>query len=166
MSLIDDLSTTLSHSPSTFANFSDLIDINWIEKSLEWTGKASIRKRKLHAEHVVWLVIGLALFRGQPIWYVVQQFELVFGAIDYCFPGAEVQARQGLGQEHLMDLFLTLSQAWFKEKLVTQESYQDLQVLAVDGVIWLMPHPRTRERFLALYEVATGSTATQVSRHT
>jgi hypothetical protein len=109
MSLIDDLSTTLSHSPSTFANFSDLIDINWIEKSLEWTGKASIRKR------VVWLVIGLALFRGQPIWYVVQQFELVFGASDYCFPGAEVQARQGLGQEHLMDLFLTLSQAWFKD---------------------------------------------------
>ena len=91
---------------------------------------------------------------------------MVFGASDYCFPGAEVQARQGLGQEHLMDLFLTLSQAWFKEKLVTQESYQDLQVLAVDGVIWLMPHPRTRERFLALYEVATGSTATQVSRHT
>ncbi|WP_442892510.1 transposase domain-containing protein, partial [Acinetobacter sp. USHLN143] len=37
------------------------------------SGKASIRRRKLPAEHVVWLVIGLALFRDQPIGYVVEQ---------------------------------------------------------------------------------------------
>ena len=37
----------------------------------------------------------------------------------------------------------------------------DLRQLALNSA-----QPRTRERFLALYEIATGSTATQVSRHT
>jgi hypothetical protein len=63
---------------------------------------------------VVWLVIGLALFRDQPIWYVVQQLQLVFGTTQYCVPSASVQARQRLGLEPLQALFSTLSQAWFQ----------------------------------------------------
>ena len=35
----------------------------WIEEALASTGTASIRKRRLPAEQVVWLVIALALFR-------------------------------------------------------------------------------------------------------
>ena len=140
MSLLENLSTTLSYSAESVAHFSELIDIQWIEASLTKTGKASIRKRKLPAEQVVWLVIGLALFRNQPIWYVVQQLDLVQGESDYCYPSATVQARQRLGQEPLAELFRTLSQSWLKESLVKQEKYQDLQVFAVDGVIWTMPH--------------------------
>ncbi len=37
----------------------------------------------------------------------------------------------------------------------------DLRDLALDG-----EHPRTRERFLALYEIAIGTNATQISRST
>ncbi len=140
MSLLENLSTTLSYSAESVAHFSELIDIQWIEASLTKTGKASIRKRKLPAEQVVWLVIGLALFRNQPIWYVVQQLDLVQGESNYCYPSATVQARQRLGQEPLAELFRTLSQSWLEESLVKQEKYQDLQVFAVDGVIWTMPH--------------------------
>lgn len=140
MSLRESLSTTLSYSPESIGKFSELIDIQWIEESLRRTGKASIRKRKLPAEQVVWLVIGLALFRNQPIWYVVQQLDLVQGESSFCYPSASVQARQRLGEEPLADLFRTLSQSWRQEGMMTQKNYQGLQVFAVDGVVWSMPH--------------------------
>lgn len=73
MNLSQNLDLTLKQTLPSLSQFSELIDLNWIEDCLDQTGKASIRKRKLPAEHVVWLVIGLALFRNQPIWYVVQQ---------------------------------------------------------------------------------------------
>lgn len=62
MTLSQNLDLTLQQSMPSLTNFSELIDFNWIEESLRQTGKASIRRRKLPAEHVVWLVIGLALF--------------------------------------------------------------------------------------------------------
>ena len=52
------------------AELAALIDPDWIEQALGATGKASIRRRKLPAEHAVWLVIGLALFRSMPLWQV------------------------------------------------------------------------------------------------
>ncbi|MBI5925589.1 MAG: transposase domain-containing protein, partial [Aquabacterium sp.] len=42
------------------AQLGSLIDPAWIEQALNATGKASIRRRKLPADHAVWLVIGLA----------------------------------------------------------------------------------------------------------
>ncbi len=101
MTLSQNLELISQQSPLILAHFSEMIDLNWIEQSLQQTGKASIRKRKPPAEHVVWLVIGLALFRDQPIWYVVQQLQLVFGTTHYCAPSASVQARQRLGLEPL-----------------------------------------------------------------
>ncbi|WP_413992700.1 transposase domain-containing protein [Labrys okinawensis] len=35
--------------------------VEWIAQALALTGKASVRRRKLPAEEVVWLVIALAL---------------------------------------------------------------------------------------------------------
>ena len=140
MTLSENLDLTLQHSMPSLADFSELIDFNWIESSLKLTGKASIRKRKLPAEHVVWLVIGLALFRDQPIWYVLQQLKLVFGTTEYCVPSAAVQARQRLGLEPMHALFSILSQAWFEESEQQYSNFHGLSVCAVDGVVWSMPH--------------------------
>ncbi len=139
MTLSQNLELISQQSPLTLAHFSELIDLNWIEQSLQQTGKASIRKRKPPAEHVVWLVIGLALFRDQPIWYVVQQLQLVFGTTHYCAPSASVQARQRLGLEPLSVLFSTLSQTWFKDAQQQYPDFHGLQICAVDGVVWSMP---------------------------
>ncbi|WP_368407073.1 transposase domain-containing protein, partial [Asticcacaulis currens] len=43
------------------------VDVGWISQALAATGKASVRRRKLPAEQVVWLVIALALYRHQSI---------------------------------------------------------------------------------------------------
>ena len=128
MTLSQNLDLTLQQSMPSLTNFSELIDFNWIEESLRQTGKASIRRRKLPAEHVVWLVIGLALFRDQPIRYVVEQLKLVFGTTEYCVPSAAVQARQRLGREPLNTLFSLLSQAWFEE---SQQQYSNFHGLSV-----------------------------------
>ncbi|WP_171530941.1 transposase domain-containing protein, partial [Acinetobacter defluvii] len=54
MKLSQNLDITLQQTLPSLSQFSELIDLNWIEDCLNQTGKASIRKRKLPAEHVVW----------------------------------------------------------------------------------------------------------------
>ena len=57
--------------PASFDQFSTAIDPEWIAAALAATGTASVRRRKLPAEHVVWLVIGMGLFRDRSIAQVV-----------------------------------------------------------------------------------------------
>ena len=109
-----------------------LIDPDWIEQALQATGKASIRRRKLPADHAVWLVIGLALFRHIPLWQVVQELALTLERQDLPVPSSSVQARQRLGAEPLEHLFGLLTQAWGRSHPVQEET---LRVLAVDGVV-------------------------------
>lgn len=76
MSLQSSLQQTIPLTPESFDRFSSLIDPDWIDQALQTTGTASIRRRRLPAERVVWLVIGLALFRNEPIWHIVRQLGL------------------------------------------------------------------------------------------
>ena len=73
-SLFTEFQAELTHSlervPGDLSRLSELIDPAWIEQTLQATGKASIRRRKLPADHVVWQVTGLAQFRNLPIWHV------------------------------------------------------------------------------------------------
>ena len=49
------LNETLAGLPANgIAELADLIDPDWIEQALEHTGRASIRRRKLPAQHAVW----------------------------------------------------------------------------------------------------------------
>lgn len=62
--LQDVLNETLAALPADgMPELESLLDPAWIEQALSATGKASIRRRKRLADHAVWLVIGLALFR-------------------------------------------------------------------------------------------------------
>ncbi|MDG6404550.1 transposase domain-containing protein, partial [Pseudomonas quasicaspiana] len=62
--------------PVSFERFVELIDPLWIEQALTLTGTVSIRRRRLPADRIVWLVVGLALFKNEPIWLIVQQLGL------------------------------------------------------------------------------------------
>lgn len=150
MHLQDQLSQTFERTPADLSRLCQLIDPQWIEQALATTGKASIRKRKLPAEHVVWLVIGLALFRNQPIWHVVRQLELCLGEDDALAPSATVQGRQRLGSEPLQELFAQLTRAWGRQ--AQSPGCLGLRMLAVDGVVWSAPD--TPENRQALGECA------------
>jgi hypothetical protein len=62
--------------PPQLDRFASLLDPQWIDEALAATGTASIRHRRLPAEQVIWLVIGLALFRNDPLWPIVRQLGL------------------------------------------------------------------------------------------
>ena len=128
-----ELTHTLERVPSDLSRLSELIDPAWIEQTLQATGKASIRRRKLPAEHVVWLVIGLALFRNLPIWHVVRQLDLTLDSAPLLAPSAAIQARQRLGDAPLEQLFRQLTQAWSAPHAATRAELHGLALLAVGG---------------------------------
>lgn len=140
------LDETLAALPSNaLAEFSALLDPSWIEQALHATGKASIRRRKLPAEHAVWLVIGLALFRHMPLWQVVQEMALTLEGQTLPAPSSSVQARQRLGAQPLEHLFTLLSAAWARSHPVHEGA---LRVLAVDGVVWSAPDSQDNRNVL------------------
>src|SRR5215510_7263818 len=90
------------------------LDPEWIEEALQATGTATIRRRRLPAEQVVWLVIGMCLFRD------LSMRELV-ATLDLALPGSRgvrvapssiVQARERLGDEPLRWLFERVASTW------------------------------------------------------
>jgi hypothetical protein len=125
-------------SPDAFDRFSQLIPAAWIEHALQATGTASLRRRRLPAERLIWLVIGLALFRNEPVWHIVRQLGLALGteAQVVPVPSATAQGRQRLGEAPLAHLFDQISHVWCNAPVPVDGLFQGLRLLAVDGVVW------------------------------
>lgn len=106
----------------------------WIKQAVAYTGKASIRKRRLPAEQVVWLVIALALYRHQSISEVVDDLDLALPDLQApCVSKSAVsQARQRLGAEPLKALFDLSARAWTEQDR-KQYLFKGLSLFAMDG---------------------------------
>jgi len=120
--------------PESFGRLLSSIDAAWIEEALEATGTATIRKRRLPAEQVVWLVLGLALYRDWSISRVVNHLHLALpgesgrGVV----PSASIQARARLGDEPLRWLFERCAQSWAHAS-AGRHRYRGLALYGVDG---------------------------------
>ncbi len=120
--------------PESFARLLSSIDAAWIEEALEATGVATIRKRRLPAEQVVWLVLGMALYRDWSISRVVSHLHLALpgesgrGVV----PSAPVQARARLGDEAMRWLFERCAQTWAHQS-ADRHRYRGLALYGVDG---------------------------------
>lgn len=134
--------------PPQLDRFASLLDPHWIDQALAATGTASIRHRRLPAEQVIWLVIGLALFRNEPIWHIVQQLGLdQRPQASAPVPSAAIGARQRLGPAPLAWLFNRLAHHW-TEQAVSTACFHGLRSFAVDGVVWDVPDtPENRLAF-------------------
>ena len=102
---------------ASFTLFAQTLDPRWIAEALQATGAASVRRRKLPAEYVVWLVIGMGLLRDRSIAEVVRHRNLVLPggaptAGQHVTGGASVQARDRLGDQPLAALFATTAAQW------------------------------------------------------
>jgi hypothetical protein len=152
----------LSQAPDQLDQLAAFIDPAWIEQALQATGTSSIRRRKLPAEHAIWLVIGLALFRNLPLWQVVDQLALCLHDQPLPAPSASVQARQRLGYEPLQQLFHLLANAWTRHQPQVKTK---LRTLAVDGCVWNVPDtPENRSHFgspCTQYALAVGRKSEQ-----
>jgi len=117
-----------------WARLGQHLPYEWIEQAVDYTGKASIRKRRLPAEQVVWLVIALALYRHQSIAEVVDDLDLALPDLQAPFvsKSAIAQARQRVGAEPLKFLFQTSSRAWTQQDR-KQYLFKGLSLFAMDG---------------------------------
>lgn len=119
------------------------IDPAWIQQALEQTGTVSIRRRRLPAQQVVWLILGMALFADRSLAAVLSHLRL-YGAnpgtpLDQPpTAGAIVQARDRLGEAPLQTLFELTAEHWARQG-ETDQLFHGLRTLAMDGSTLRVP---------------------------
>jgi hypothetical protein len=130
---------TLANPPSV-DTFRKHIDFAWVEEALLATGTATLRRRRLPAEQVVWLVLGMALFRNRPVSEVVAK-------LDLALPGsrgptvarsAVSQARRRLGSEPMQHLFERCADHWTRSS-AARHAWRGLSLFGVDGTTLRLP---------------------------
>ena len=140
MKLRDTLDTTaLWANPAPLSTFQNHIDPAWIEQALDATGTASVRKRRLPAEQVIWMVLGMGLFRDRSISDVVDKLDLTIPAESVSVTSSAVaQARQRLGDEPMQWLFNRTAHRW-AHKSASNHRWRDLALYSVDGSTFRLP---------------------------
>ena len=110
---------------SDLFNFSDLsaftqnIPVEWVESALQLSAQASIRRRRLPSDQVLWLVLGMALFRDEPIHEVVRRLNICaqgLASSDLLARSGISEARQRLGAEPVEWLFRKTGHHWGRER--------------------------------------------------
>jgi hypothetical protein len=125
------------------------IDPDWVAEALEATGTATLRKRRLPAEQVIWLVLGMALYRNRRIDELVASLDLALPGRrgPTPAPSAVVQARDRLGDEPIRWLFEVCAEKWAHEGARRLE-WRGLAVYGIDGTTTRVPDsPENRLQF-------------------
>ena len=120
--------------------FRSSLDPEWIEEALEATGTATVRRRRLPAEQVVWLVLGMGIYRNKPITEIVAE-------LDLALPGRRgpraasssiAQARSRLGDDPIRWLFERCAESWAHAS-ARRHAWRGLAVYGVDGTTLRLP---------------------------
>lgn len=149
---------------SELFNFSDLstfthnIPVEWVESALSLSDKATIRRRRLPSDQVLWLVLGMAIFRGEPIQEVARRLNICAQGLasdNLLAKSGVTEARKRLGSQPVEWLFRQTGHQWGRERY-SGDDWQGLQVFAVDGALFRTPDtPELREHF------GSGNTSTK-----
>lgn len=132
----------------------------WIEEALAATGTASIRRRRLPAEQVVWLVIALALYRRTSMSEVLESLDLALpnGSESAVTRAGICQARRRLGAEPLAVLFERTAQAWCALD-ASSYGWKGLSLWAMDGTTFRTPDSPENRAFFGAQGYASGKVA-------
>ena len=147
MSLTDSIHELLQEDiPTTFERFGNTLDVQWVDEALAATGTATIRRRKISAPLVVWLVIGMALFRDRSIQEVVSHLGLVLPGKkrqrvedrETVAPSAIPQGRYRVGAAPLKHLYHRTATAW-AFPAADRFRWRSLSLFGVDGTTFRIP---------------------------
>lgn len=129
------LEFTSDITPREFPSLIRHLDPAWIEEALLSTGTATIRRRRIPAEQAVWLVLGMAVMRDEPITGVARHLDLALPAPDgtrTVASSALTQARARLGAEPMEWLFLRSAEE-FAHRSADRDRWRGLALYGVDG---------------------------------
>lgn len=137
--------------PASFAGLKSHLDLAWVEDALARKGVATVRRRKLPSDQVVWLAIGMALYRDRPIPEVVHRLNLVLpdknGNRQSITKGGITAARNRVGSGPLEELFQMTARHWALES-ADRYRWRELMVLGADGTTLRVPDSaENRETF-------------------
>lgn len=164
MNLSAALTLTGQDNPSRhFETFTQTIDLSLIQQALDTTGTASIRNRKLPADRVIFLIIGMALFRNISIQAVCDHLHLTLpnqAAQSQSIRSSSLtQARDRLGIEPLQNLFELLTSKFTFEH-TKFDTWRDLTIFGMDGSTMCVPDSiENREYFGAPSNGTRGESA-------
>ncbi|EPQ0974370.1 transposase domain-containing protein [Citrobacter farmeri] len=91
--------------PEEFSSLSNLLSPELIDECLTDAGIATIRKRRLPMEMMVWAVTGVTLFRSLSMNQVVSHPNILPGKRPFVVPGTVILARQRLGVDVIRLVF-------------------------------------------------------------
>jgi hypothetical protein len=136
--------------PSTVSLLGRHIPFEWIEQAIASSeGMATLRKRRLPASQVIWLVLGMALFRKHPIDDLVDKLDLALPDPRFptVAPSAVSQARARVGEEPMQRLFDRCSSQWAHDS-ADSDRWRGLAVYGVDGsTLRVADTPENRQHF-------------------
>jgi len=153
-----------SEGTASFEVFAKHLDQDWIARALQATGTATVRRRKLPAEYVVWIVIGMGLLRDRSIQEVVRHLDLVLPDVEgprarrAVTGSAIVQARDRLGAEPLATLFAQTAEHWAATS-ADQHRWRGLALYGVDGSTLRLPDTKENETAFGRPGSSRGRTA-------
>lgn len=134
-------------SPTAFEGFGRHIAAEWIEQALEATGTATMRRRRLPAEQVIWVVLGMALFRRRPLEDIVSKLDLALPGTGTIAPSSVSQARARLGSEPIKWLFERSGPTW-ASRSADAHTWRGLRLYGMDGSSIRVPDTaENREEF-------------------
>ena len=137
MSLVQALDSTFSFADDlqSLDKFKTFLDADILEQAFEFSGVATVRRRRLPLDAVMWSVIGMSLFRNETVWDISSKLDISLpGKNKLVAPSALVQARQRLGYEAVRHSFELLAKRTFETQ--SFEQWCGLNLLAVDGVMF------------------------------
>jgi hypothetical protein len=132
------------------STFTQNIPIEWVASALDLSSQATIRRRRLPADQVLWLVLGMALFRDEPVHEVARRLNICAQGLasDHLLARSGVtEARKRLGADPVEWLFRKTGTQWGAQRY-DDDAWHDLQVFAVDGALLRTPDtPELRDHF-------------------
>ncbi|PMG28597.1 transposase [Shewanella sp. 10N.286.52.C2] len=138
MELSEALARTSINRLTEFDSLGELLCPELIQHSLQSNGVATLRKRKLPMESMIWAVIGMALFRGESVRQLINKLDIILpNEVDYVARSAVTQARKKLGSDVVEDIFRQTQQQWNMQ--AEHPQWCGLNLYGVDGVVWRPP---------------------------
>ena len=148
------LAQSLAHTanvfePKTFCDFRKDLDPAWVLQALEDTGTVSVRRRRLPAEEMIWVVIGMALMRDRSIADIANMLAISRDekSAKRVSSSAATQSRMRLGKQPLEWLFAQSASVW-AHRSAAEDRFCGLSLYGLDGTSLRVPDsPQNAESF-------------------